>query len=112
MWLSSKYLIRIDTVSGTISNKQIKLKNWVANYGEVFTGEREVNAMLDLIKQETERIESRFPESAYSNGNFLTEILWRKLAVTGERYSGNKIANESHLPIIVASIYGADCKIT
>ena len=40
--------------------KQVKSKQRVANHGEVFTAEREVNAMLDLVKQETERIESRF----------------------------------------------------
>ncbi|MDD6626335.1 MAG: hypothetical protein PUE77_06780 [Clostridium sp.] len=40
--------------------KQVKSKQRVADHGEVFTAEREVNAMLDLVKQETERIESRF----------------------------------------------------
>lgn len=42
--------------------EQIKSKDRVADHGEVFTAEREVNAMLDLVKQETERIESRFLE--------------------------------------------------
>lgn len=40
--------------------KQTKSKQRVADHGEVFTAEREVNAMLDLVKQETERIDSRF----------------------------------------------------
>ena len=40
--------------------KQVKSKQRVADHGEVFTAEREVNAMLDLVKQKTERIESRF----------------------------------------------------
>lgn len=39
-------------------NKQVKSKQRVADHGEVFTAEREVNAMLDLVKQETERIDS------------------------------------------------------
>ena len=39
---------------------QVKSKQRVANHGEVFTAEREVKAMCDLVKQETERIESRF----------------------------------------------------
>lgn len=43
-------------------SEQIKSKERVADHGEVFTAEREVNAMLDLVKQETERIESRFLE--------------------------------------------------
>lgn len=61
--------------------KQVKSKQRVADHGEVFTAEREVNAMLDLVKQETERIESRFLEPACGEGAFLTEILRRKLAV-------------------------------
>ena len=62
-------------------NHQIKSKERVAAHGEVFTSEREVNAMLDLVKQETERIDSRFLEPACGDGNFLIEILRRKLAV-------------------------------
>lgn len=44
--------------------QQVKSKQRVAERGEVFTAEREVNAMLDLVKQETERIDSRFLEPA------------------------------------------------
>jgi type I restriction-modification system DNA methylase subunit len=54
---------------------QVKTKRRVSNYGEVYTAPREVNAMLDLVKQETERIESRFLEPACGNGNFLIEVL-------------------------------------
>ena len=57
----------------------VRTKKRVADHGEVLTGKREVNAMLDLVKQETERIESRFLEPACGNGNFLTAILERKL---------------------------------
>ncbi len=42
--------------------KQVKSKQRVADYGEVFTAEREVKAMCDLVKHETERIDSRFLE--------------------------------------------------
>ena len=59
----------------------MKSKQRVADHGEVFTAEREVNAMLDLVKQETDRIDSRFLEPACGTGNFLTEILIRKLAI-------------------------------
>lgn len=45
-------------------NEQVKSRKRVADHGEVFTSEREVNAMLDLVKQETERIDSRFLEPA------------------------------------------------
>ena len=61
--------------------QQIKSKQRVTDHGEVFTNEREVNAMLDLVKQETERIDSRFLEPACGEGAFLTEILRRKLSV-------------------------------
>lgn len=49
-------------------NRQIKSKRRVADHGEIFTAEREVNAMLDLVKQETERIDSTFLEPACGNG--------------------------------------------
>jgi len=68
---------------------QTKSKQRVADHGEVFTTEREVNAMLDLVKQETERIDSRFLEPACGDGNFLAEILRRKLAVVKSRYGKN-----------------------
>ena len=57
---------------------QVISRKRVTDHGEVLTGRREVNAMLDLVKQETERIESRFLEPACGTGNFLTEILERK----------------------------------
>ena len=60
-------------------SKQIKSKKRVSEHGEVFTNEREVNAMLDLVKDETLRIDSRFLEPACGDGNFLIEILRRKL---------------------------------
>ena len=71
------------------SNKQVKSKERVAQHGEVFTNDREVNAMLDLVKQETERIESRFLEPACGDGNFLAEILRRKLEVVTKLYKTN-----------------------
>ena len=46
--------------------KQIKSRQRVADHGEVFTAEREVEAMCDLVKQETERIDSRFLEKTLS----------------------------------------------
>lgn len=68
-------------------SKQVKSKEGVADFGEVFTNEREVNAMLDLVKDETENIESTFLEPACGDGNFLIEVLSRKLKVVKERYS-------------------------
>lgn len=61
------------------NEKQVVDKKRAADYGEVFTSRREVDAMLDLVKSETERIESRFLEPACGTGNFLIAILERKL---------------------------------
>jgi len=93
----------------TINNdKQVKSKKRVADHGEVFTNNREVNAMLDLVKHETERIDSRFLEPACGNGNFLAEVLRRKLAVVDSRYSKSQIEWELYAVIAVSSIYGVD----
>ena len=88
--------------------KQVKSKKRVADHGEVFTNEREVNAMLDLVKHETERIDSRFLEPACGNGNFLAEVLRRKLKVVDQRYGNNQMDWERYAVIAVSSIYGVD----
>lgn len=64
--------------------------------------------MLDLVKQETERIESRFLEPACGNGNFLAEVLRRKLTVVDSRYSKSQVEWERYSIIAVSSIYGVD----
>jgi len=86
----------------------IKSKKRVTDHGEVFTAQREVNAMLDLVKQETDRIDSRFLEPACGTGNFLVEILKRKLAVVENRYSKNQLEYERYAIIALSSIYGID----
>ena len=88
--------------------QQIKSKERVADHGEVFTAEREVNAMHDLVKQETERIESRFLEPACGTGNFLVEILRRKLDVVKKRYRSSRPEYEKYSVLAVSSIYGVD----
>ncbi len=87
---------------------QVKSKKRVTDHGEVFTAEREVNAMLDMVKQETERIDSRFLEPACGDGNFLAEVLKRKLAVVEHRYGKSQLEFERYLVIAVSSIYGVD----
>jgi len=87
---------------------QVKSKQRVADHGEVFTSEREVNAMLDLVKQETERIDSRFLEPACGNGNFLAEVLRRKLAVVEAKYKKSQLEYERYAIIAISSIYGVD----
>ncbi len=91
---------------------QIKTKKRVQDHGEVYTNPREVKAMLDLVKHETERIESRFLEPACGNGNFLIEILNRKLAVVTKRYAPRKFQNndqwERYALLALSSIYGVE----
>jgi SAM-dependent methyltransferase len=87
---------------------QVVSKKRVADHGEVYTGKREVNAMLDLVKQETERIESRFLEPACGTGNFLTEILERKLRIVESRYGKSQIEYERYGVLAVSSVYGID----
>ena len=62
------------------TKSQIKSRQRVAQHGEVFTNPREVNAMLDLVRDESFRLDSRFLEPACGDGNFLIEILRRKLS--------------------------------
>jgi len=92
------------------TTKQIKSRNRVTDHGEVFTAKREVNAMLDLVKNETDRIESRFLEPACGDGNFLAEILRRKLAVVRKKYGGplKRPDYEMWSVIAVMNIYGVE----
>ncbi len=87
---------------------QIKSKQRVKDHGEVFTQEREVNAMLDLAKNETERIESRFLEPACGNGNFLAAILERKLAIVKKKYGSSQPEFERMAFLAVSSVYGVE----
>ena len=88
--------------------KQVISKQRVTDHGEVYTRKREVNAMLDLVKQETERIESRFLEPACGNGNFLSEILKRKLRVVEKRYKKSQLEYERYAVLAISSLYGIE----
>lgn len=95
-------------IDNEFKNKQVKSRKRVADHGEVFTHEREVNAMLDLVKHETERIDSRFLEPACGTGNFLVEILRRKLNIVDERYSKSQLEWERYAVLAISSVYGVD----
>lgn len=101
-------IVFIIMTSNIALEKQVVSKKRVADHGEVLTAQREVNAMLDLVKQETERIDSRFLEPACGNGNFLAEILTRKLKIVEDRYSVSQIEYERYSVLAVSSIYGID----
>lgn len=86
----------------------VKSKQRVADHGEVFTPEWMVEAMLDLVKGETERIDSRFLEPACGSGNFIVKILKRKLAVVEMKY-GRSAFDRSHYALYgLMCIYGVE----
>lgn len=88
------------------NTKQIKSRQRVAQHGEVFTNPREVNAMLDLVRDESFRLDSRFLEPACGDGNFLIEILRRKLSLLKDIKS--PIEWEFQSLIAVGSCYGIE----
>ena len=88
------------------NTKQIKSRQRVADHGEVFTNPREVNAMLDLVRDESLRLDSRFLEPACGDGNFLIEILRRKLSLLQDLKSQTEWEFQSL--IAVGSCYGID----
>ena len=106
--------MRRGNVVGDMADSQIKSRERVSKRGEVFTAKREVNAMLDLVKHETERLDSRFLEPACGTGNFLEEILLRKLdaATRASIPDGKKTPIpakfERNSIVVLTSIYGVD----
>lgn len=85
--------------------KQIKSKERVTKHGEVFTSEREVKAMCDLVKDECERIDAKFLEPACGEGVFLVEILKRKLNTIKNNSKDNWLLNSL---IAISTLYGID----
>lgn len=88
--------------------KQIKSKKRVADHGEVFTRQKEIKAMLDLVKNETVRIDSRFLEPACGSGNFLLEILKRKLFIVAKNFSRSQKEYEFQSIVAISSLYGIE----
>ena len=91
--------------------KQIKNRDRVTKFAEVNTSEKEVNNMLNLVSEETDRLESRFLESACGDGNFLIEILNRKMKVLLKNFKKNQYEFERNSIIVIGSLYGIDILI-
>ena len=97
-----------------VANTQVKSKSRVRDHGEVFTNEREVNAMLDMVKNEAERIDSRVLEPACGNGNFVVEVLRRKMgsvrkqSIPPKRKKISVPDYEQNSVLAIGSIYGID----
>ena len=86
----------------------VKSKQRVADHGEVFTPDWMVEDMLNLVSDETERIESRFLEPACGDGNFLIPILKRKLAVVLKRYGKSEFEKSHFALYALMSLYGVE----
>lgn len=95
-------------VTNDEQERQVVSRQRVADHGEVYTAKREVNAMLDLVKEETERIDSRFLEPACGTGNFLVEILNRKMEAVRRQFAQNRFEYDLASAQAVSSIYGIE----
>ncbi|OOF43475.1 hypothetical protein BKK51_11405 [Rodentibacter trehalosifermentans] len=100
-----------------VKSQQVKSKQRVADFGEVYTNEREVNAMLDLVADQASSPEKTFLEPACGTGNFLVEILKRKLFTSLRLSKINKSQKrplycqdsyEFNSILAVCSIYGIE----
>jgi hypothetical protein len=87
---------------------QVKSKQRVSDHGEVFTSSREVEAMLDLVYDKVDPIGATFLEPACGHGNFLIEILNRKLEAVGSECRRSQFDYERKLVEAVSSLYGID----
>ena len=86
----------------------VKSKKRVADHGEVFTPAWLVDRMIGLVKDESERIDSRFLEPACGSGNFLTQVLKTKLRVASDRYKKSEFEHQRHSLLALMSIYGIE----
>lgn len=86
----------------------VKSKQRVVDHGEVFTPPWMVDAMLDLVKDETERIDSRFLEPACGSGNFIRQIMRRKLAAVEIKYGKSEFDKQQYALLALMCIYGIE----
>lgn len=86
----------------------VKSKRRVADHGEVFTPAWMVRAMLELVKDESERIDARFLEPACGSGNFVVPVLMRKLATVELRYGKSGFEKRHQALVALMSIYGIE----
>jgi hypothetical protein len=86
----------------------IKSKKRVADHGEVLTPGWLVEKMLDLVNDETGRIDSRFLEPACGSGNFLVPVLRRKLAAVEAKYGKSDFERRHYALLAVMCTYGIE----
>lgn len=86
----------------------VKSKQRVADHGEVFTPAWMVEAMLDQVREETERIDSRFLEPACGSGNFLVRVLRRKLIAVELKFGKSDFEKRHYALLGLMCIYGIE----
>jgi hypothetical protein len=86
----------------------VKSRQRVADHGEVFTPPWMVEAMLDLVRDETERIDARFLEPACGSGNFLVQILRRKLTAVDRKYGASAFERRHYALLALMGVYGIE----
>jgi hypothetical protein len=86
----------------------VRSRQRVADHGEVFTPAWLVEAMLDLVKSESERIDSRFLEPACGDGNFLVSILRRKLAAVELKFGKSEFEKRHYALLALMCAYGIE----
>lgn len=91
-----------------VTKRIVKSRERIADHGEVFTPEWLVDAMLNQVQAETERIDSRFLEPACGDGNFLVKILERKLAAVDAKYATSEFQRRNYALLALMCIYGIE----
>ena len=99
-----------DSLISQIKNNEelVKSRKRVADHGEVFTPNRIVEDMLNLVKDESERIDSRFLEPACGSGNFLRAVLTRKLNTVEAKYGKSEFEKKHYALFALMCIYGIE----
>lgn len=116
--IEATYRVPVDAESRLKNVELVKSKQRVADHGEVFTPVWMVEDMLDLVKEETDRIDSRFLEPACGSGNFLVHVLRRKLVAVELKYGKHNFEKRHYALFGLMCIYGielladniADCR--
>ena len=97
-----------DTDGTSRQDQLVKSRQRVADHGEVFTPQWMVDDMLNLVRDESERIDSRFLEPACGSGNFLKPVLRRKLATVQSRYGRSEFERKHHALFALMCVYGIE----
>jgi hypothetical protein len=97
-----------DAGTGTAKEQLVKSRQRVADHGEVFTPQWMVDGMLNLVKDESKRVDSRFLEPACGSGNFLKPVLQRKLATVQSRYGRSEFERKHYALFALMCVYGIE----